>query len=361
MIPFRKTMENDVLKKDVIRTVLVGLGRIGWGTHLPALLAHPGFAVTAAVDPVTERLNECKSKYGINGFTSLQDAFAQENFDLAVIASPTCFHAEQTLCALNNGCHVFCDKPAAMNLPEFRMMQNAAKENGRLLTVFQPMRIDRHNLFLKKLINSGKLGKVFMVKMTRERFSCRNDWQALRKNGGGMLLNYGSHMVDQANYLFDAPGTVISCITDRILALGDADDVVKLLLRYDSVTVDIDINQAAADSVFRYAVFGTAGSAILPASGHEWQLRLRNESEVSAKELVADFSAPDRKYPPDETGFYRDSITAPAVEPAETSYYENLYRTIISGGKLINPLNETENLIRMIDCAEQIARKDPVL
>ena len=347
------------MKQEIIRTVLVGLGRIGWSTHLPALLEHPGFAVTAVVDPVGERLAECKDKFGIPGFTSLEAAFAKERFDLAVIASPTCFHAGQTIAALNNGCHVFCDKPAAMNYAEFKSMQEAAGKKRRILTVFQPMRIDRHNLFLKELIHSGKLGQVFMVKMTRERFSCRNDWQALRKNGGGMLLNYGSHMVDQANYLFDAPGKVISCIADRILSLGDADDAVKLLLRYNgNITVDIDINQAAADTAFRYAVFGSKGSAILPPSGHEWQLRLRDDADVSAKKLVADFSAPDRKYPPDETGFYRETAIAPEVLAAEKVYYENLCSAITSGSELINPPAETGNLIQIIDCADEIAERN---
>lgn len=346
------------MEKNIIRTLLVGLGRIGWNTHLPALLAHPGYKVTAVVDPVEDRLIECKVKYGINGFTSLEDALNNNQFDLVVIASPTCLHKEQTIAALNHNCHVFCDKPAALNFSEFSQMKEASIKNKRVFTVFQPMRIDRHNLFVKELINSGKLGDVFMVKMTRERFSCRNDWQAMRKNGGGMLLNYGSHMVDQANYLFDNPGKIVSCIADKILTLGDADDVVKLLLRYNNVTVDIDINQAAADTAYRYAVFGSKGSAILPPSGVEWHLRVREETATIDKKLETDLFASDRKYPPDEQGFYCETIVAPEVPAAESSYYENLYQAINSGEELINPLNDTENLIKMIDVADKVAERN---
>lgn len=341
-----------------LRTVLVGLGRIGWSTHLPALLANPGFRVAAAVDPAEDRLNECRSKYGISGYGTLEEALEKETFDLAVIASPTCFHAEQTITALRHGCHVFCDKPAAMNSQEFGRMLAAARDAKRILTVFQPMRIDRHNLFLRDLIRSGKLGETFLVKMTRERFSCRNDWQAFRKNGGGMLLNYGSHMVDQANFVFGCCGKVLTCTADRILSLGDADDVVKLLLRYGKTNVDIDINQAAADSVFRYAVFGSKGSAILPVSGHEWNLRLRDEAAGAPKELHASFSAPDRRYPADETGFHRETVLAPEADTAESRYYENLYRAVTAGENLINPPSETENLIRVIDEADEIARRN---
>ena len=342
-------------EKHVIHTILAGLGRIGWNTHLPALLAHPGFQVDAVVDPAQERLDECKTSFGIPGFRTLEDAWYRNRFDAAVIASPTCFHAEQTIAALKAGCHVFCDKPAALNLAEFLRMKTAAEENRHLLTVYQPSRISRHNLFLKELIHSGKLGKVFLVKLLRERFSRRNDWQALRRNGGGMLLNYGSHMVDQANFLFDAPGRVLACTADRVLSCGDADDVVKLLLRYGPVTVDIDINQAAADSMFRYAVFGSKGSAVLPAEGDTWRIRLLKESGGPAAELHADLSAPERKYPASETEFLCETVIPPETVPPVTQYYENLYRAVTAGEKLLNPLSETENLVRMIDRAGEIA------
>ena len=342
----------------VYNTILVGLGRIGWTTHLPALITHPGFQISAVVDPMEDRLSECHQKFGIPGFNTLSEALKQGTFDLAVIASPTCFHAKQTIEALNAGCHVFCDKPAALNLDEFLQMKTIAKECQRILTIYQPARIDRHTLYLKELVHSGKLGKVFLVKLLRERFSCRNDWQALRKYGGGMLLNYGSHMVDQSNFIFNNAGKVLSCTADRILSSGDADDVVKLLLRYGTVTVDIDINQVAADSMFRYAVYGSKGSAILPAKGDAWKISLQKDSDKLAAKLHADLSAPERKYPASEEEFHYEMVTPTETTPPIKQYYENLYQAIKDGVKLLNPLSETENLIKMIDRAGEIAKEN---
>jgi len=341
-----------------LRTLLVGLGRIGWSTHLPTLLKHPGFRVTGAVDPAEERLAECRNSFGIPGFRTLEEALEKERFDLAVIASPTCFHAEQTIAALRHGCHVFCDKPAALDSAQFRQMAAAARENRRILTVFQPMRIDRHNLFAREIVRSGKLGKVFLVKLLRTSFAPRNDWQALKSNGGGMLLNYGSHMVDQANYIFGGGGEVLCCVTDRILSLGDADDVVKLLLRYGSVTVDIDINQAAADNTCRFAIYGSRGSAILPGSGSEWRLRLLEGPAGVPAELHSDLSAPGRKYPAAASGFRSETAVPPEAEPPEERYYDNLHRALTAGEALLNPPSDTAALIRMIDRAGEIAEEN---
>lgn len=339
-----------------VRTVLAGLGRVGWKTHLPALLAHSGFSVTAAVDPAEDRLNECKTSFGIPGFRSLDEALQHDEFDLAVIASPTCFHAEQAVAAMKRGCHVFCDKPVALNYAQFREMASAAMKNRRVFTVYQPERLSRHNLFIKELIRSGKLGEVFLVKLLRERFTFRNDWQALLKNGGGMLLNYGSHMVDQANYLFGEAGRILSCTADRILSKGDADDVVKLLLRYGGTNVDIDINQAAADSMFRYAVFGSKGSAVLPAEGDQWRIHLLKNPAGSAI-LHSELSAPGRRYPSSEAEFHQETVIPPETVHPAALYYDNLHRVLTAGEKPLNPLAETETLVRMIDEAGNIAKE----
>ena len=345
----------------IIRTLLVGLGRIGWQEHLPALLAHPGFRVTAAVDPAPERLTECRNAFGIAGFASLETALAKGGFDLAVIASPTCFHAEQTISAIRGGCHVFCDKPAALNGEEFSRMASAAEQAGRLLTVYQPVRVARHSLFLKELLRSGQLGDIFQLKLYRECYSRRDDWQALRKNGGGMLLNYGSHLIDQANDLFGGGGEVLGCTADRILSRGDADDAVKLLLRYGATTVDIDIDQAAADRFCRIALYGSCGSALLPAAGDAWRIR-RVKSSGDDAPLHAELAAPDRRYPAaaPETEFEEETVTPPETTPPVRLYYENLYRAVAAGEKLINPPAETAVLVRMIDAARACAKGNAV-
>lgn len=341
---------------DMLSVVVVGLGRIAWSTHFPALMAHPGYRVDAVIDPVEERLAECREKYGINGYRALDEALGKSAFDLAVIVSPTCFHAEQSIMALEHGCNVFCDKPAAMNIQELLRMRAAAQKSGRILEVYQPARYSGPLLFLKELIHSGEIGEVFLVKILRENFTFRNDWQALRKNGGGMLLNYGSHMVDQANFLFDGPGKVLACTADRVLSKGDADDVVKMLIRYGKVTVDIDINQASADRMFSFAAYGSRGSAVLPFKSATWRVHTLKDDLAEGRELHSELAAPGRAYPAAEVDFTEKMVATPEVQPPVARYYENLHKAITAGKKLLNTLDETENLVRMIDYAGELAR-----
>ena len=239
------------------KVILTGLGRIGWQSHLPAIMKHPGLELAAAVDPLPERCAECRRQYpSVRTYCTLDEALRAEKADITVIASPTCFHAEQVIQALRSGSHVFCDKPAAMNSAELEKMISAADSCKKIFTVFQPERCSAEANFMRKLISSGRLGEIFQLRMCRYRYSRRNDWQAMRKNGGGMLLNYGSHLVDQANSLFKEDPHLLCCTADRIISAGDGDDVVELLLRYGRVMVDISINQAAADSLYSIALAG---------------------------------------------------------------------------------------------------------
>ena len=76
-----------------------------------------------------------------------------------------------------------------------------------------------------------------------------------------------------------------------------------------------------------------------------------------AAELHADLSAPGRKYPASETEFLCETALPPEVLPPVARYYENIYLAVTAGAKLLNPLSETETLVRMIDEAGNIAKE----
>lgn len=76
----------------MIKTAIIGLGRIGWQFHLPQVVHHSEYSLIAVVDPLKERLDAAKEKYGVRGYTDHQTMLACEKPQLVVIASPTMFH-----------------------------------------------------------------------------------------------------------------------------------------------------------------------------------------------------------------------------------------------------------------------------
>ena len=124
----------------MLRTVVVGLGRIGWQFHLPEIDRHEGYTLTGVVDPLAERRDEALARYGAPAHDNLRDSLEQVEADLVVLALPTTLHAEQAEVAFAAGCDVFCDKPMAPDLQAADRMIAAAEQYGRRLMVYQPER-----------------------------------------------------------------------------------------------------------------------------------------------------------------------------------------------------------------------------
>ncbi|MDY0282751.1 MAG: Gfo/Idh/MocA family oxidoreductase [Salinivirgaceae bacterium] len=334
-----------------LRCVLVGLGRIGWQFHLPNLLRQPGFELVAVVDPDADRRNEAAGTHGILRCHGALEEVDVSDIDLAVIASPTPFHASQTLWCFERGVDVFCDKPAALNLQEAQQMQAAAGKNGRRLMVYQPHRLSTDACCAKKIMASGALGAIFMIERNSDFFSRRNDWQALRKNGGGMLMNYGSHFLDQYFYLTGDTCASVKCELQTALSLGDADDVVQVLLRGRlGGLFKLSINMATTYSQPSLILYGRQGTAWSQGDG-SWRLRYYQPDAIHGQQLFAGFAAPQRRYPggvPD----LQEEVVLPAPEDHDR-YYQLCYEYFGLGKEAFVPFSQTLEVMRTIELCRE--------
>ena len=344
----------------ILKAAIAGLGRIAWSTHLPEMKKHPYIEIAAVCDPLEKVRSEAAEAFNVpETFADLGEMLEKVRPDLLVIATPTCFHAEHAVMALNMGCHVLCDKPAAMNNAEYRTMLDAAVKNNRILEIYQPRRYNSDLATMKYIMEKNIIGKVYQFKVFAGNYVRRNDWQAFKRNGGGMLFNYGSHYVDQFIHLLGRDYKLRGCSVRRILSLGDADDVVKLLLDFNGVDVDIDINQAAAYHPYLYIMYGEFGSAVLKVvdGAAQWQLRYYDPADAPEVELQTTLAAKNRQYPRQSYEF-KEEILPPAVPvPPGEFYYNNLYNAITAGEALVNPPEDTNALTSLLDAAEIMASK----
>jgi len=248
---------------NVTRTALIGLGRIGWKFHLPRIVQHDGFDLVAVVDPLVERLQEAGETFGAKGYQTYQELLAKEQLDLVVIASPTPFHAEQALASFEHGCDVFCDKPLAPSLEESERMVECMRKHSRKMMVYQPHRVIADIVALKFLIKKDLIGPIYMIQRGRSGYDRRNDWQSLKKFGGGMLNNYGAHYIDQLLYLCDSRPKKVFGLLRTVASAGDAEDVVKVVIEMeDGRILDLDINMACPHSMVPWQILGKYGSIL---------------------------------------------------------------------------------------------------
>ena len=156
-------------------------------------------------------------------------AGSRSDIDLVVVATPPASHGPLAAAAIKGGCAVVVDKPFALTSAEGEALLALAKEHGQILTTYQNRRWDGEYLTLTKLLAQGALGEVrrFESRLERWQPEITKEWkaQATAADGGGLLFDLGTHLIDQALQLFGPVGNVYGELAARRPMEQAEDDV----------------------------------------------------------------------------------------------------------------------------------------
>ena len=182
-----------------IRVAIIGQGRSGRNIHGNFLARVPEqYKIVAVTDPIEKRRKRGEEEYGCESYGDYKEVLKRDDIDLIINASPSHLHVPITLDALNAGFNVLCEKPLARKVEEVDMLIEASEKAGKVLAIFQQSRYAPYFRQVRKVIDSGVLGRIVQISIKFSDFSRRWDWQCLQKNYGGSLLNTGPHPLDQA-------------------------------------------------------------------------------------------------------------------------------------------------------------------
>jgi scyllo-inositol 2-dehydrogenase (NADP+) len=200
-----------------------------------------------------------------------------ETFDLLVVAAPNDAHEPLALAGVGLGKAVVVDKPMALTSGAAQRVVDAATAAGTVLTVFQNRRWDSDLLTLRRLLGDGSLGAVHRFESRFERWRPQpreGSWrEALPyEDGGGLLLDLGSHLVDQALHLFGPAEHVYAEVAAR--RGGADDDGFVAITHADGVVSHLWAGALAGSPGPRLRVLGSAGAYVVePLDGQEDELR----------------------------------------------------------------------------------------
>jgi predicted dehydrogenase len=136
---------------------------------------------------------------GLKAYGSLEELLGDSAVDIVLVSVPNELHKSMVLKALAAGKHVVCEKPAALNSGELREMIDASRKAGKVFAVHQNRRWDEDYLTAKKIYDEKILGEVFRIESrVHGSRGIPGDWRGLPEHGGGMVLDWGVHILDQA-------------------------------------------------------------------------------------------------------------------------------------------------------------------
>jgi predicted dehydrogenase len=253
-----------------VRFGLVGYGFGGRYFHAPLLASAPGVTLVGVVTTSAERRALVGSEHpGVATFDSLE-ALAAAGAEAVAISTPVRTHSELTDAALDLGLAVVCDKPFALDPDAARASVARAERLGLPLSPYQNRRWDSDFLTVRALVEAGRLGAVTRFESRFERWAPEPGPKAA---GGGALLDFGSHLIDQALVLLGPVEVVYAEWHQRDDGLDD--DVFVALTHVSGARSHLWGSYLQAAPGDRFRVSGTAAAYVVggPMDGQEAALR----------------------------------------------------------------------------------------
>jgi predicted dehydrogenase len=223
-----------------LRVAIVGYGLSGRFFHAPLIAATGGLEVAVVVTASPQRRRQVAVEHpGARVVSDVGELWAQTPPDLVVVASPNSSHVEIASAAIDQGTPVVVDKPMAITAGAAEALVARASSASVMLTVFQNRRWDTDQLTLRRLMAQGALGDITRHESRFERWRPEVDETKWRESetpeqGGGVLLDLGSHLVDQALTLFGPATHLYAEIASRRGL--PADDDVFIAMRHANGT-----------------------------------------------------------------------------------------------------------------------------
>ncbi|MBE6534853.1 MAG: Gfo/Idh/MocA family oxidoreductase, partial [Ruminococcaceae bacterium] len=245
-----------------IKLGMVGLGRAGRTMHLEELEGKDSlFEIYAVCDLERERCEEFKEKFGSKIYKNIEELVEDPEIEVVDIATRSADHYKHAKTALDAGKTVFLEKPMSESYEEAKKLIALGEKFGeRRLFIRHNRRFEAKFMHLNKIIDSGILGEVFFIRRTVANFDHRKDWQTISQYGGGQLLNWGPHIIDQALRFCGGDYKKLFSVTRQIAAAGDCEDfIIATFEGINGRTVEIEISGGTALSVPDYIAYGTRG------------------------------------------------------------------------------------------------------
>jgi len=182
-----------------IKHVVVGYGSAYGMGHRHAEWAKntKGFELVGVCEPDPVRRALAAETEEVPTYENMDQVVADDDVDMVALIVPHDLHAPLAIQAMDAGKHVITEKPMCVTTKEADAMIAAARENDVTLTVYQNRRWDADFVTVKHLIDQGALGEVFVIEAAVGGFRPLRGWRREEKHGGGMLRDWGAHVIDQ--------------------------------------------------------------------------------------------------------------------------------------------------------------------
>ncbi len=343
-----------------------GVGIVGFGGmgnhHARALIPGDRMDILGVYDINPKRM-EVAQQEGYPICESFEALLANEAIDIVLVATPNNFHRDLCIEALKRGKNVICEKPVTMYCDELADIMDVAKQTGNFFTVHQNRRMDIDYLMVKKAIMDDQLlGDIFCIESrVQGARGVPDGWRQYPVAGGGMMLDWGVHLIDQIMMMLPEKVTSVYCKMYSV-HYKEVDDCFKLFLTFESgKTALIEVSTSTFIELPRWHVSGDKGTLKIADWNCDGTVVRAKETEVEwEEEIVYTKAGPTKTMAPRP----KHTIEEIKLEEPKTDYTQSYHALADAiegnGAPLVDPA-EAMRVMRVMEASFESSRKNEVI
>ncbi len=336
-----------------IKVGIIGFGYMG-RFHLNKIQNMEGMKVVGVFDIDDEQKDYAIKEYGLVAYNTVEELLSNTDIRLVIISTPNDSHHEYAMKALNAGKNVLCEKPAMLTTAELKEVLTVAKEKKVIFTTHQNRRWDKDYDVVCKVVKQGLIGGITTIysETHGQRGVCFG-WRADPEKGGGMLYDWGIHLIDQLLNLF--PGQKVVSVYSRLRSIltPAVDDYFEVELEFENdIVAHISVGTFALQDRPRWFVFGDKGTLKLnDFSGVNGGIaKIKDYVRAFPRVSKATSLGPSRTMAHLERENFED-ISLPLPDDKPMEFYRNLRASILGDEK---PYVAPEEMLRDLTVIEKV-------
>lgn len=349
---------------------IVGLGGMGnWHRELVTGGANWN---NDKIDPI-EHLTVCGSydireerqqfarEHGLTPYNSFEELLADPKVDIVLCATPNDVHKEIVIRALEAGKNVVCEKPVTLSSNDLQDMIDAAEKAKKVFVVHQNRRWDEDFLTVKKIYDEHMLGDIFRIESrVHGSRGIPGDWRQEPEHGGGMVLDWGVHILDQALMMIpEKVKKVYASFTHVTNELVDDGFTVELTFESGLVYL-VEVGTSNFINLPRWYVLGQNGTAVVK----DWDLsgeivRITDWSKNDAVPIRTAAGLTKTMAPRTEDTIHTDPL--PIVHADIRDFYKNVMATIEGKEEIIVKLPQVMRVMKLMEAIFESAKTHQVV
>ena len=333
-----------------VKMAIIGMGGMaGW--HCKNLKEEvPGIQIVGAYD-IREEAKKTIDSMGITNYPSPEALYADKQVELVLIATPNDTHKPYSIACLEAGKNVICEKPVTLNTAEFDDIVAVADKTGMFFTVHQNRRWDTDYLTVRKILDDKLLNGLYRIE-SRVQGSRQwvHGWRGYKVNGGGMVLDWGIHLLDQMLELFPEKITSVTAHFHNIVMPEVEDDFTVLLSFESGLSAVVNISMSSFIVQPRWHLFASDGSAQIRNWDVEGEIvKLSDSSELEwAEDIVYTSAGPTRSMAPRPKSTM-ETIELPVVKGDWLDFYRNVIDVLAGKAKPIVTHAQIRRCMTLVD------------